>query len=105
MTKQKIIERCIAAYTEAIEVCGKLNFEGAQYWLDSKYLFRGVCYFVMHQLDIHIGSKNWVLRYQRYKSAFWATCPMNCRTHPELMKSLKIRLEILKRELEIPEQP
>ncbi|CAB4577969.1 MAG: hypothetical protein F2563_03585 [Actinobacteria bacterium] len=103
MTKQEIIERCIAAYSEAIEVCGKLEFDKALNWLDKKELDFGVCHFVLKRLGLRIDYKDWVDRHEGSDN-YWAIIPRYCDTHDELIQSLQTRIEILKKELSIPEQ-
>ena len=102
MTKQEIIERCIAAYTEAIEVCGELKLQEAKDWLNKKELDFGLCYFVSKRLGLLIACKDWVDRHVCFDN-YWAIAPRYCDTHDELMQSLQTRLEILKHELEILE--
>lgn len=102
MTKQEIIAKCIEAYTEAVQVCGKLEFEEVQEWLDKKELDLGVCHFVKKRLGLRIVYEDWVNRHEE-PEGYWAIIPRYCETHEELMHSLTTRLNILKRELEIPE--
>lgn len=103
MEKQEIIERCIKAYTEAINECSELNLQTATDWLLSKSLECGVCRFVISRLNYDVAGKYWIQRNIK-KGLYWAEVPILCETHSELMESLKTRLEILKKESLIPEE-
>lgn len=103
MTKQEIIERCIAAYSEAIEVCKELELDEAKNWLDKKELNIGVCYYSKIVLDFKIYYEKWIIRNFMPSRLHWSKRPYDCNTHPELMESLTTRLQILQHELSIPE--
>lgn len=103
MTKQEIITKCIEAYTEAIEVCKQFDLYDAKYWLDAKFLDLGVCCYSRNALNFEIGNQKWIVRNFIPFKLHWAKRPYDCGTHKELMQSLQTRLDILKRELEIPE--
>lgn len=102
MTKQEIITKCIEAYTEAIEVCKSLELHRCKLYLDSHFLITGVCRYANKVLGEWIFEEEWVMNKFNIHG-YWTTPAYKCTGHSELIQSLQTRLDILKRELEIPE--
>lgn len=99
MNKRDIITKCIEAYTEAVEVCDKIELGEAMDWLDQRCLIDGVCLFYNIQYGKSLLFCEWVERNETTHEGYWTTPAHKCKTHPELMQSLTTRLEILQREL------
>lgn len=109
MKKNELIPLLISDYTNAIARVSELNSNNTIFnFLDENTMDMGVCFFTNQKYKVHIYHNKWVKRNVNEFKAYWGDTPGNAILiygKEECITALQVRLNILKRELEIPEEP
>ena len=101
MKNKKIIKKLIDLYKPAITKCEQLrHLEEMKDYLKKHNLRNGVCYAAIRRLDVDIYNEQWIKRYRRDNTDYWWLTPSEATTKRDIIKSLKVRLKILKEEYE-----
>ncbi len=100
MKNKKIIKKLIDLYEAAITKCKQVrHLEEMKDYLKKHNLKNGVCYAAMYRLDVDIYHEKWIKRYRRDNTDYWWLTPSEATTKRDIIKSLKVRLKILRKEL------
>jgi hypothetical protein len=117
MKKKEIIKISLKAYENALNEIKtkKMNFSTTNRFLDKKNLERGVCNFLQRNtsdFNNNGPSTRWIKNYYKTDSSgitpeenwdieprYWAKIPYVCETRKDIVYSLIIRRDILKKEL------
>ena len=96
MNKELVI-KLIALYEDAIkEVKGMDEVVDMKEYLRKKNLHGGVCRAALENFDESLYSNEWVKSKRQEGDLFWCIMTSWCYTKPEIIKSLQIRVDILK---------
>jgi len=113
MKKKEMIKISLKAYENALNEIKtkKMNFNTTNRFLEEKDLERGVCSFLQRNTsDFYDNgpSTRWIKNYYKTNSygenwdvepKYWAKIPYTCTNRKDIVSSLLIRRDILKKEL------
>lgn len=113
MKKKEIIEKSLKEYKNALKEIKnqKMNFQRTIKLLDNNSLERGVCHLLAAKFSIFntdTPSTKWITRYYRTNSngemtfepgKYWGKIPYTCSERAEVIDCLKLRRDILQKEL------
>lgn len=100
MEKKELLEKLIAHYEESIElVKGETDFYNAKSILELKKVDNGICYCATKIFNISLYSQDWLDKYIKI-ARYWAERPYDATSIPEVISLLKVRVDIMRKELE-----
>jgi len=94
LLRDKLIPDYTSAYSHVEQM---YNIDTAKQYLKSQNLHTGICYAAKDKYHEIITNTPWIEYFQRTFMGFWSRVPMSCTFHGEILRSLEIRIWLMKK--------
>lgn len=96
MSQKPIIKTLLDIYNDTFVICDLFDPDEVHKYLIKNNLYFGLCWASKHNIGIDIGDEYWIINNCAPGKSYWYRCPSKCKYKPEILTTLKFRIEKLK---------